>query len=280
VRAELKIDTKEESRGIALNSEMSCKTIFDQIAEDYDKVRPGYPQELIRDIISISRISEDGRILEIGCGTGQATIPFAKYGYSITCLEIGKRLASLAAKNCQKYPNVHIHPVSFEEWKNEMNSFDLVMSATAFHWIPPEIAYPKAAQILKESGYIAIFSSFHPTPYTGFFQTVQKVYRNIVPEWKDPTSEPSMEDKIRSREDYINGTALFEKVLVKQYPWEKEYKTEQYIKLLNTYSAHRCLDKGRREKLFSNITDLINEKYGGIITRPYLTVLYIAKKVS
>ena len=265
---------------ISINTEMSCNTIFDQIAEDYDEVRPGYPQELIQDIISISAIPEDGRILEIGCGTGQATIPFAKYGYSITCLEIGKRLAALAAKNCQKYPNVHVHLESFEEWKTEMNLFDLVMSATAFHWIAPEIAYPKAAQVLKESGYIAIFSNLHPTPYTGFFQAVQKVYRSVVPEWKDPTSKPSVEDKIKSREDYINRTGLFEKVLVKQYPWEKEYKADQYIKLLNTYSDHQCLERKRKTKLFSKIRDLINNDYGGIITRPYLTVSYIAKKLS
>ena len=66
-----------------MNARMSLRTIFDQAALDYDEVRPGYPEELIEDVISISAIPKDGRILEIGCGTGQATIPFAKRGYSI-----------------------------------------------------------------------------------------------------------------------------------------------------------------------------------------------------
>lgn len=66
-----------------MNARTSFRTIFDQAALDYDEVRPGYPEELIEDVISISAIPKDGRILEIGCGTGQATIPFAKCGYSI-----------------------------------------------------------------------------------------------------------------------------------------------------------------------------------------------------
>jgi len=66
-----------------MNARMSLRTIFDQAALDYDEVRPGYPEELIEDVISISDIPKDGRILEIGCGTGQATISFARRGYSI-----------------------------------------------------------------------------------------------------------------------------------------------------------------------------------------------------
>ncbi|TSA28217.1 class I SAM-dependent methyltransferase [bacterium] len=262
-----------------MNVKVSRKTVFDQVAKDYDEVRPGYPQKLIEDIISISAIPRDGRILEIGCGTGQATIPFAKRGYSMTCLDIGKELAALATQKCRHYPKVHIHTISFEDWQPEFNSFDLVISATAFHWIPPEVAYPKVAQILKDSGYIAIFSNLHPTPYTDFFQSVQKVYRDIVLEWKDPGEGQSTEDKIKFTENCISRTCLFKKVLVKRYSLAKEYKTDQYIRLLNTYSDHRCLDQRRRSKLFSAIRALIESEYGGKIIRPYLTVLHIAKKL-
>lgn len=261
-----------------MNTSMFLRTIFDQVVLDYDEVRPGYPAELIEDVISISAIPRDGRILEVGCGTGQATIPFAKRGYSMTCLDIGNNLAALAAEKCRKYPKVHIQNVSFENWNPGENAFNLVMSATAFHWIPPEVGYPKAAEILKDSGYIAIFSNLHPTPYTGFFHAVQKVYQEIVPEWNKPSTGPSTEEEIRATEAYINGTGLFEQVLVKRYPWAKDYNTEKYLKLLNTYSDHRNLEEGKRLQLFRGIGKLIENKYGGTITRPYLAVLCIAKK--
>ncbi len=261
-----------------MSEKAPLRTIFDGVAHDYDEVRPGYPEELIEDIISISDIPQGGRILEIGCGTGQATIPFAKRGYSMLCLDIGKELVAIACENCRQYPNVQIRNTSFEGWESEINSFDLVMSATAFHWIPPEIGYPKVAQVLKKSGYMAIFRHHHPTPYTGFFQAVQKVYQSVVPEWKDPSDGPSTEEEIRTTEDYINRIGLFEKVLVKQYPWSKTFDKVQYLKLLNTFSDHRNLEESRRLELFTGIGTLIEKEFGGTITRPYLSVLYLAKK--
>ncbi len=156
-------------------NEIALRTIFNQSARDYDQVRPGYPEELIADAISISGIPEGGRVLEIGCGTGQATIPFAKRGYSMLCLDIGKDLVALARENCGAYPKVDIHNLSFEDWNPKGSLFDLVISATAFHWIPAEIGYPKATQVLKTGGYIAFFWHLHPTPYTDFFRAVQKV---------------------------------------------------------------------------------------------------------
>ena len=164
---------------------MFC-TIFDQVALDYDQVRPGYPEELVEDVVFISAIPKEERILEIGCWTDQATISFAKRGYSMTCLEIGGELAAVAREKRRQFPKVHILTISFKNWQPEPNSFDLIISATAFHWIPPEVAYPKAARVLKDSGYIALFWNLHPTPCTGFFREVQRIYRNAVPEWGNP----------------------------------------------------------------------------------------------
>jgi len=254
------------------------RMIFDRVAADYDEVRPGYPEELIQDIISISGIPADGTILEIGCGTGQATIPFAKRGYCMVCLDVGKELVALARKNLSKYANVSIHCTSFEAWEPGNRLFDLVMAATAFHWLDPAIAYPKAARVMKESGWLAIFSNMHPTPYTGFFAAVQDVYQQIVPGWRDRSREPSVEEKVRELEEDIRGTGLFADVLVKTYRWTKEYTASQYVKLLNTYSDHQRLDEQTRMNLFSAIGDLIERQYGGKITRPYLTALWMAKK--
>jgi SAM-dependent methyltransferase len=114
------------------------------------------------DVVTLSAIPAEGRILEIGCGTGQATIPFAQRGYKMICLDLGPALAAIAAQNCRPYPNVQIIVTSFEDFPATPDEFDLVISATAFHWIPAEIGYPKAARVLKDSGALAIFSNEHP----------------------------------------------------------------------------------------------------------------------
>lgn len=253
------------------------RTGFDQAAADYDAIRPGYPSALINDIITLSHISANGRILEIGCGTGQATLPFAQRGYQLTCLDIGPALAALAAQNCQAYPNVHIQVTSFEDWEAEPATFDLIISATAFHWIPPEIGYPKTAYLLKESGSLAVFYNEHPTATSGFLEEVQHVYRQVLPDsWSDPLTRPSLQTNINQTVATMDATGLFGPVIVKTYPWTATYTTAEYLRLISTYSPNLHLSDQKRNELFQGIADLIETRYDGRITKPYLAVLYLA----
>ena len=71
---------------------LSYRTSFDQTALEYDAVRPGYPPALIEDSVTITGLPSPARILEIGCGTGQATLPFAERGDRLTCLDIGAEM--------------------------------------------------------------------------------------------------------------------------------------------------------------------------------------------
>ncbi len=263
---------------------ISFRTSFDQVADDYNAVRPKYPPSLIEDIVSLAAIPDDGLILEIGCGTGQATIHFAQRGYQMTCLEIGPAMANLAVQNCRLYPNVHIQNIAFEDWPARPDVFDLVISATAFHWIPPEIGYPKAAHVLKDSGALAIFANEHGVQSSGFFTDVNEIYGKVVPEWGPPLTnqiiEGRLEEHIASTVAAINATHLFEPVIVKSYPWTENYTTTTYIRLLNTYSDHRNLDANKRGQLLQEIAALIDKEYSGVIIKQYLAVLYFAKKNS
>lgn len=260
-----------------MGTDKQLKEMFNQVALDYDEVRPGYPSDLVEDIIRLSGLPEDARILEVGCGTGIATRPFAERGYSILCLDIGAQLLALAEKNLKAFENVAMELVSFEEWEPEGQRFDLCMSASAFHWIETGVGYPKVASVLKPSSSMAIFTHYHPTPLTGFFEEVQTVYQRIVPEWKNPADNPPIEQFIAKRTAAIDDCAVFQPVTVRQYPWAKDFNTEQYLKLLNTYSGHRALEENRRSALFQGIADVIDKNYNGTVVRPYLSVLYFAR---
>ena len=79
-------------------------------------------------------------------------MPFAKRGYRILAIELGERLAELAAHNCRDYLGVEVVNIAFEDWELEERAFDLALSVDALHWIPPEVAYPKIASALKDTG--------------------------------------------------------------------------------------------------------------------------------
>ncbi len=254
------------------------RELFNSAAQDYDAIRPGYPDALIEDVVTLSGIPEHGQALEIGCGTGQATLPLARRGYRILCLDIGRDLLTIAQEKLRDYADVRFQNVSFEEWPARVGAFDLVYSATAFHWVPREIGYSKAALALKPAGALAVFTNMHPYPLAGFFIDVQPIYDQIIPERHNPADDPSTEAEISEMADYMRSTGLFSEVLVRTYPWSHTYTTLEYLRLLNTYSGHLRLEEGRRRSLYQAIANLIERRYAGKVERPYLSVLYLGKK--
>jgi len=69
---------------------------FDNAAEDYQRTRPVCPAELLDDLIDRTGLQAGNRVIEIGCGTGQATVPLAQRGLAITAVELGAELAAVA----------------------------------------------------------------------------------------------------------------------------------------------------------------------------------------
>jgi SAM-dependent methyltransferase len=257
------------------------RTTFDEAAWLYDDVRPGYPEDLFDDVASLSGIPAGGRILEIGCGTGQATAPFARRGYRILCIELGENMAAVARRNLEAYPNAEVRTGAFEESSLREKAFDLAISATAFHWLDPAVAYPKVASALRDGGSLALFWNVHvhSDASEGFFEATQEIYAREAREiWDHKYEGPPRHDKVPERTDEIEGSGFFEAVARRDYRWDETYDAEGYIRVLSTYSGHRSLDDASRQGLFRSIAKLIEEEHEGRIVKGYLTTLYVAKR--
>lgn len=292
------------------------KRSFDASARLYHKFRPGYPEALFEDLVQLSGIPAGGRILEIGPGTGQATLPLARRGFSVLGLELGASMARLCRRNLAAFPNVRILNTAFEDWKPEGHdrggdmtqlpsigivsqaahadekgdsprpsglgrnpvrspfSYDLVLSATAFHWIPARLAYPRCARALKPHGSLALLWNFPETPQTSFYHDLREIYRRIVPRMR-PSLPPEL--RIERQRKKIVNSGLFGPVTVLRYPWQREYDADSYIGLLKTMSDHAILAPAARRPLFRAIRRLIDDN-GGSFTRPVVAVLFLAAK--
>jgi SAM-dependent methyltransferase len=251
------------------------RSTFDEVAQLYDQARPGYPEALIQDAVSLSGIPPGGRILEIGCGPGKATLPFAHRGYSMLCLELGPALTALAAEHCRPYPAVEVQAISFEDWPLQPAAFDLVLSAEAFHWIPPEIGYTKAAQALKEGGALALCWNGHLAGDEDFLQQVESLYGDIAPSLAPSAREAPEVLEQRTLADF-QAASQFGDVVVRRYPWAITYTADQYVDLLRTYSPIQALPEGTRRQLLAGIRALIEER-GGAMESRYSSVLYVGR---
>ncbi len=202
------------------------RSTFDGAALLYDEVRPGYPEALFEDVVSLSGTPAGGRVLEVGCGTGQATLPFARRGYEILCVELGENLATVARRNLAEYPGIEVRVGDFEEYPLPESYFDLVVSATAFHWLDPAVAYPKAARYLKPGGSLALFwnEHVHSDASGGFFEATQRIYASEAPEIFDGDyGGPPRPEDLPDRTGEIEGSRLFGPVVRRSFRWDQAY---------------------------------------------------------
>src|SRR5438876_3292992 len=129
---------------------------FGEVAEQYDRVRPTYPESLVDAVVAYASLAADDAVVEVGCGTGKATVPFAARGLRIRALEPDEHMAAIARHNCRAL-GVTVETSSFEEWPVAHGSARLVMSAQAWHWVRPGVRLAKAHETLEPGGALALF---------------------------------------------------------------------------------------------------------------------------
>jgi SAM-dependent methyltransferase len=253
------------------------RTAFEEVPELYDRARPTYPHELFDDLEALAGLGEGARLLEIGCGTGQATQPLARRGYSILCVELGTELAAFARRKLAPFPAVEIVNANFETWEPDRGEFDAIVAFTAFHWVDPDVRYGKAARLLREGGSLAIGGTLHVQRPGGdaFWAEVQEDYDAVVP--SDANRPPPPPEEIQSLRAEIEASGRFEYVAWRTYLWDQPYTADEYIALLDTYSGHRSLEEAKRQELYDRIRRRIEARRDGRVTKTYLTMLNVAR---
>jgi SAM-dependent methyltransferase len=153
---------------------------FNADAEAYDRTRPVLPGALFDDLLQAAGLRQGDRVVEIGCGTGQATVPLAERGLAVTAVELGAALADRARARTAGFPLVRVVTSSFEDWRDTSAvPVRAVAVFNALHWIDPGARYAKPAAILARGGVMAVGSCrwARPADAEPFWFDVQQDYR-------------------------------------------------------------------------------------------------------
>jgi SAM-dependent methyltransferase len=250
---------------------------FDQTAETYHRVRPDYPEALFDDLTVLAGLAPGDRLLEVGCATGKATLPLARRGFQITCVELGADLAAVARRNLAGF-DVEVIQERFEDWR-PAGPFSLVYAATAWHWVDPAVRYQRAWDALRPGGHLALWAQEHVFPVRGdpFFDEIQHVYEEIG-EGLPPDAVRARPGELPDGGEEIAASGLFDVARVRQYDWEQVYDTEDYIGLLNTFSGHLMMEDWQRDRLYGEIRRRLGERPDRSVRRGWGAVLHVAQR--
>lgn len=262
------------------------------ISTTYDEIRPSYPEKLIEDMISKTELKLSDSLLEIGAGTGKATIQLAEKGFTIHAVELDKDMAEILKDKCSNHPRVSLDVASFEEWRSKDNKrFNVIYCAQAFHWIDTSIKYRKCYELLEDDGYLILFWYNPDDNESDETKIINQKTEEIVKKYGDSyfidrgQTERRTHSGVSSgdeREAEIKASGLFDIIEKIEYTQEKRNNAEQYLKVRKSVPAFASildgLDNRTIEKMDNEIQEIVNN-HGGYVGTSFRFTLYIVKKI-
>jgi SAM-dependent methyltransferase len=254
--------------------------LFDRGSGDYQAGRPGYPDGVFDLLQRRCGLGPGSRVLEIGPGTGQATLPILALGAHVTAVESG---AALARRLSQRAGNANLLVVvaRFEDAAIPQAQFDLVVSATAFHWVTPAVGLVKSAAALRDDGWLALWWNVfsddgRPDPFRQALESIlERKAPGLVAEGQ---GQLAYSLDVAARIADIERVRLYGPVHHETLRWEGRHSPLEIRRLFSTFSTWLALPEGQRSELLDDVERLAREEFGGVVTRPYQTVVYLAQR--
>jgi SAM-dependent methyltransferase len=259
--------------------------VFNEVPELYDRVRPGYPDALFADLVAITGLTEHSSVLEVGCGTGQATGSLAALGCSVTAVEPGREMAALARRRLAAFDDVDVETSRFEDWDDRGRGFDVLVAASSWHWVDPTIGWRRAHEVLRPGGWMALLGHVvvrRPGEPEVYAETADLHERFCPgnPGW----GHPPLEDDVRAAAEgwglVDDPGSLFGPTIVRWYPTVQWFDGAGFADLLRSLSLYRSLDRDVREPLLDAIAERIRTRLGDRVSRRYLSVLRVGQRAA
>lgn len=240
---------------------------FGQAAERYDRYRPGYPAQLVADVLALGA---GGRVLEAGAGTGRATRELARRGATVVAVEPDPAMAELARQNTGGL-SVRVEQCPFEDHQPAPGGFDLVVSAQAWHWIDRAGGSAVARRALGPGGVLALWWNQAGELQGPVWEAIHAAYARHAPE----LGRHNLSCVLPEHDTIADPAEGFGPWTRRVYDWSVTYDAESYRGLISTHSNHLGLPPARRERLLAAVRDAVLTT-GNQVPYPYRTLLLSA----
>jgi SAM-dependent methyltransferase len=231
---------------------------FNLSATEYLLARSAYPAAMIADILRVAELQASSSILDVGCGSGQATLDFAATGCRVVAIDQAQNALDLLAGRCANFPQVELVNSTFEDFECPASSFDLIICAQAFHWLEPEGASAKLRQLLRPSGRVAAFwhmQDISPnSPQADLYQLNSK-YIDAYPQMNPPEYSAEF---LQAMVDVLSKDEQLGDVSVSEYPWVQSYQKDMFLALYRSWSRYATLSESMKRAVDGDLANYLD----------------------
>jgi len=251
---------------------MDIRLTFDGVAEVYERARPSYPAQLFKTLFD--GVPDRPRVLEVGPGTGQATVELLARNAHVTAVELGPQFAARLNEKFAANDRLVVINDSFEDADVAHHSFDVVTVATAYHWIGPEAQLSRPVELLTRGGVLGVIDLIQvdATADDGYFDRVLPIYERYGQAKSNSLShtyehaDPPMRRRLADSKWYTEVELL-------RVPWDQTYTSAHYRDLLWSCSGTQMMSEPERSNMVDELIAVIDDEHNGQLTRPLVATL-------
>lgn len=272
--------------------------VFDGVAEEYDRERRSYPDELIDGACQNGALAAGDPVVEVGCGTGFLTSALLARGLHVEAVDPGANMLRIAERRVGEGAAVRFHHARFEDVALPDRGFAAVFSATAFHWVEPEVGWARAAAVLRPGGVLAllqhcdVWDAWSVADWRSQLEALAKVAPEIAAHWPELRDADTILAGASARRDNISAVwswigrheltvpeaaVLFDDVEMTTVPMYSEQTGDRLNAYLRTTSLYARIDPDRRSELEAENRRLA-ERAGGVVRTSELAVLVTGRR--
>jgi SAM-dependent methyltransferase len=274
--------------------------VFDEIAGEYDRHRPAYPDALIDRACEVAGLAPGARVLEIGCGTGQLTRSLLARGLRVVAVDPGERLIALARDQLAGAGEVQFVNARLEDALLPRAHYRAVFSASAIHWVDPDVGWRKIADALVGGGTVALVSYFgvedprSASDQQALRASLARIAPELAAEWPpyrdlDATLKGAAQRRSNVSEAWAwlggRGVArryvlgLFEDAQLAAVPMQVEQGADALNAVLATMSFWARLSPGQRDAICAE-NHALHERLGRPIRSSIVACVVTAQRAS
>jgi SAM-dependent methyltransferase len=256
---------------------------FDAWADEYDRFRPGYPDEVFDTIEARLALPSQPLVVDLGAGTGRASLAMAARGWRVTAVEPGRPMLELLRERASE-DGLVVSTIEADAESTGLDpmSVDLVTAAQAFHWFAKGAAMEEIARILRPGGGLAFFWNVRDAARSPFLADYAELLKRLTERADDPgIGRYESGGKEATREALVAAAGFDQPELVDLHQ-EVAMTDEQFTAMAFTASYVRVgMSPERQQQFRTDLAALLarhNVADGKPFAVPYRIDLWIARR--
>jgi len=230
-------------------------------ALDYDQFRPRYPDAMFDDLVESAGLHPGDPVVEIGAGTGIATVPLVERGLDVTAIEPATALAAIA--EAKLAGRAQFFGGRFDDFSLD-TSVKLLAAFNAWHWVAPQNGVELAARLVESGGTLALV-------WTEVISWGQEPFEQCLTEIFGSPWEKRMQ-QVEGSMQSIRRDNRFGEIQDHHHPFERTLDASTFVAVTKTYGADYTA------KQYQAIERAINEDFGGAVTKVEDAAMYLSRR--